>query len=42
MEITANPALAHNKPDVVLWQLNEKSAFIIEVLVGLDVNLEKN
>ena len=41
-KIPTKPALAHNKPDLVLWRLNEKKAFIIDVVVGLDVNVEKN
>ena len=41
-KITTKPALPHNKPDLVLWRLNEKRTFIIDVVVGLDVNVEKN
>ena len=41
-KITTKPALPHNKPDLVLWRLNEKRVFIIDVVVGLDVNVEKN
>ena len=42
MRITTKPTLLHNKPDLVLWRLGEKKAFIIDVVVGLDVNVEKN
>ena len=42
MKITTKPSLAHNKPDLLLWRLNEKKAFVIDVVVGLDVNVEKN
>ena len=42
MKITTKPSLPHNKPDLLLWRLNEKKAFVIDVVVGLDVNVEKN
>ena len=41
-KITTKPTLPHNKPDLLLWRLNDKKAFIIDVVVGLDVNVEKN
>ena len=41
-KIPTKPTLAHNKPDLLLWRLHEKKAFIIDVVVGLDVNVEKN
>ena len=34
--------LQHNKPDIVLWRRNEKKCYIIDVVVGLDINVEKN
>ena len=34
--------LQHNKPDIVLWKKHEKNSFIIDVSVGLDVNVIKN
>ena len=42
MKIPTKPTLPHNKPDLLLWRLNEKKAFVIDVVVGLDVNVEKN
>ena len=42
IKITTKPSLPHNKPDLLLWRLNEKKAFVIDVVVGLDVNVEKN
>ena len=42
MRITTKPTLLHNKPDLHFWRLDEKKAFIIDVFVGLDVNVEKN
>ena len=42
LKIATKPTLPHNKPDLVLWRLKEKKAFIIDVVVGLDVNVEKN
>ena len=35
-------SLKHNKPDIVLWRKNDKKCFIIDIVVGLDVNVEKN
>ena len=32
----------HNKPDIVLWRKNEKKCYIIDIVVGLDVNVTKN
>ena len=32
----------HNKPDIILWKKSEKMCYIIEVRVGLDVNINKN
>ena len=34
--------LKHDKPDIVLWRTNEKKCFIIDIVVGLDVNVTKN
>ena len=34
--------LKHNKPDIVLWSKAEKKCFIIDISVGLDVNVTKN
>ena len=42
MKIPTKPTLPHNKPDLLLWRLNDKKAFVIDVVVGLDVNVEKN
>ena len=32
----------HNKPDIVLWKKNEKKCHVIDICVGLDVNIDKN
>ena len=42
VKIKTKPALEHNKPDMVLWRIHEKRAFLIDVVVGLDVNINKN
>ena len=34
--------LKHNKPDIVLWRKDVKKCFIIDIVVGLDVNVTKN
>ena len=41
-KIVTKPTLLHNKPDLLLWRLQEKKAFVIDVVVGLDINVEKN
>ena len=41
-KIPTKPSLPHNKPDLVLSRLAEKKVFVIDVVVGLDVNVEKN
>ena len=33
---------AHNKPDIVLWNKDEKRCHVIDICVGLDVNIDKN
>ena len=42
VKIKTKPALEHNKPDMLLWRINEKRAFLIDIVVGLDVNITKN
>ena len=32
----------HNKPDIVMWKKEDKQCFIIDISVGLDVNVAKN
>ena len=32
----------HNKPDIVLWKKKDKMCYVIDVRVGLDVNIDKN
>ena len=34
--------LKHGKPDIVLWRKDVKKCFIIDIVVGLDVNIAKN
>ena len=34
--------IQHNRPDIVVWKIKEKLCFIIGVLIGLDVNVDKN
>ena len=31
-----------NRPDIVVWKIKEKLCFIIDVSIGLDVNVDKN
>ena len=41
-KITTKPSLPHNKPDLVLWSLVDKKAYVVDVVVGPDVNVEQN
>ena len=34
--------IKHNWPDIAVWKIKEKLSFIIIVLIGLDVNVDKN
>ena len=34
--------IQHNRPDIVVYKIKEKSCFIIGVSIGLDVNVDKN
>ena len=40
-KVTIKPAVKHNKPDMIFWRLKEKKVFIIDVVIGLDVNVAK-
>ena len=42
VKVVTKPAVKHNKPDLILWKKEEKNAYIIDIVVGLDVNVEKN
>ena len=41
-KITTIPPLKHNKPDNLYWNKHENTCFIIDIAVGLDVNITKN
>ena len=34
--------IQHNRPDIAVWEIKEKLCFIIDVSIGLDVNVDKN
>ena len=42
VQITTNNRLPHNKPDILLWKKPDKKCYVIDIIVGLDVNLTKN
>ena len=42
VKVSTKSSVKHNKPDLILWKKKEKTAFIIDIVVGLDVNVEKN
>ena len=42
VKIPTKTSVEHNKPDLVVWKKQEKRAYIVDVVVGLDVNVEKN
>ena len=39
IEIKSLTKLEHNRPDIVLWKRNERKCFVIDISVGLDVNV---
>ena len=41
-KITSIPPLKHNKPDILYWNKHDNTCFIIDIAVGLDVNITKN
>ena len=41
-KITTLTPCPHNKPDLVLWKKDEKKWHVIDICVGLDVNIDKN
>ena len=41
-KITTLSPCPHNKPDIVLWKKDEKKCHVIDICVGLDVNIDKN
>ena len=41
-KITTIPPLKHNKPDILYWNKYENTCFMIDIAVGLDVNITKN
>ena len=41
-KIKAIPSLQHNKPDLVIWYKIDKTCFIVNVAVELDVNTTRN
>ena len=42
VQITTNNRLPHNKPDILLWKKPDKKCYVIDIIVGLDVNITKN
>ena len=32
----------HYTPDIILWRKNEKKCYVIDIVVGLDVNVAEN
>ena len=41
-KIKTIPPLKHNKPDITYWDKKEKKSYIIDIAVGLDINIKKN
>ena len=35
-------SVPHDKPDIVLWKKGEKKCHVIDICVGLDVNIDRN
>ena len=41
-KIKTIPSLQHNKPDLVIWHKIDKTCFIVDVPVRLDINTTRN
>ena len=41
-KVTTIPPLKHNKPDGVYWNKAENKCYIIDIAIGLDINVGKN
>ena len=41
-KVTTIPPLKHNKPDIVYWNKTENKYYIIDIAIGLDINVWKN
>ena len=41
-KITTISPLKHNKPDILYWNKHDNTCFIIDIAVGLDVNITKS
>ena len=41
-KVTTLSPCPHNKPDIVLWKKDEKKCHVIDISVGLDVNIDRN
>ena len=41
-KVSTKPTVKHNKPDMLLWRYQEKKVFLIDIVVGLDTNCDKN
>ena len=41
-KVSTKPTVKHNKPDMLLWRYQEKKVFIINIVVGLDTNCDKD
>ena len=41
-KILTIPPLKHNKPDILYWNKHNNICIIIDIAVGLDVNITKN
>ena len=41
-KVTTTPSLKHNKPDGVYWNKTENKCYIIDIAIGLDINVGKN
>ena len=41
-KVTTLSPCHHNKPDIVLWKKDEKKCHVIDISVGLDVNIDRN
>ena len=41
-KVTTIPPLKQNKPDIVYWKKAENKCYVIDIAIGVDINVGKN
>ena len=42
IHVNVYPRVQHDRPDIVLWDIQQKKCVIIDIVIPLDMNVEKN